>query len=651
MLVACGSDNSATTPSTEGNDAGSPTADGVDASKDGGSTYSIGGTVTALKGTGLVLQDNNGDDLAIGADGAFTFSKKLATGATYAVSIKTQPSAPSQTCTLSAASGVVQSANVTGVVVNCATNKYTVGGTVSGLAGGSVTLQNNGGADLVVNANGTFAFPTPIASGATYAVAVKTQPGTPTQTCVVTHDSGTMGTAKVTDVQVTCTTSKYKIGGTVAAGLTGSGLVLENNGGDALAVDASGPFTFATSIASGATYAVTVGTQPTNPSQTCTVMGDTGTVGAGDITSVAVNCTTNKYTIGGTVSGLLGTVVLQNKGGDDLTVNANAGTFAFSTPIASGASYAVTVKTQPGSPSQTCTLTDDTGEVAAANVTNVALTCVSNKFKVKANVTGLAGTGLYLQENDGDDLLVAADGTYEFATTVASGQPYAVTVKTQPKGPSQTCEVTNGASLMGGADVTIDVTCTTNTYTVGGSVAGLTASGLVLRDNGGDDLTVPANATSFTFATSINSGATYAVTVKTYPTDLICTVSNGSGTVGAANVTNVSVTCNSCPLNEVAFNGKCYYLDGSSGACDPGYARAPQSVLSSIADSFIGKNYKHTVSGNCCIWNADPVENWGFNGSQCNRSGPFTSAPVPGGSGCTNADNQFLSQLTLCGTP
>src|SRR5215831_20631647 len=36
--------------------------------------YTIGGTVTGLSGTGLVLQDNGGDNLAVSASGPFTFA-------------------------------------------------------------------------------------------------------------------------------------------------------------------------------------------------------------------------------------------------------------------------------------------------------------------------------------------------------------------------------------------------------------------------------------------------------------------------------------------------------------------------------------------------------------------------------------------------
>ncbi len=82
----------------------------------------------------------------------------------------------------------------------------------------------------------------------------------------------------------------YTIGGTVT-GLSGSGLVLQNNGGSSLAVSSSGAFTFAGRLGSGAAYAVTVATQPSFPTQTCVVTGGSGTVGSADITNVAVQCT------------------------------------------------------------------------------------------------------------------------------------------------------------------------------------------------------------------------------------------------------------------------------------------------------------------------------------------------------------------------
>lgn len=82
----------------------------------------------------------------------------------------------------------------------------------------------------------------------------------------------------------------------------------------------------------------------------------------------------------------------------------------------------------------------------------------------------------------------------------------------------------------------------TVTYAIGGSVSGLVSAGLVLQNNGGDNLAVLANATAFSFASAIAAGAPYAVTVQNQPTGQTCTVQNGSGTANAG-VSNVAVNC------------------------------------------------------------------------------------------------------------
>ena len=74
----------------------------------------------------------------------------------------------------------------------------------------------------------------------------------------------------------------------------------------------------------------------------------------------------------------------------------------------------------------------------------------------------------------------------------------------------------------------------TPSYAVSGSVSGLSGT-VVLQDNGGDDLTVSANG-AFAFATKLASGAAYNVTVKTNPSGQTCSVANGSGTIGSADV-------------------------------------------------------------------------------------------------------------------
>src|SRR5579859_6529889 len=98
-------------------------------------TYSVGGTVSGLSGSGLVLENNGADNLVIHADGSFTFPSTLITGNKYSVSVWSQPTAPNQTCTVSQGSGTVAGAEVNNVAVDC-TNKTTATDTIGGVATG-----------------------------------------------------------------------------------------------------------------------------------------------------------------------------------------------------------------------------------------------------------------------------------------------------------------------------------------------------------------------------------------------------------------------------------------------------------------------------------------------------------------------------------
>ena len=178
----------------------------------------------------------------------------------------------------------------------------------------------------------------------------------------------------------------YTVGGTVA-GLNGS-TTLANNGGDARSLTAAGAFTFATSLATGSAYSVTVTSQPAN--QTCTVANGSGTVASANVADVSVTCVTNTFTVGGTVAGLAGVgLALQNNGGDNLARTAD-GAFTFATRVTGGGAYSVTVATQPTTPAQTCTATNNTGTVSA-NVTNVTVTCVTNPPLAGSAEIGPAG--------------------------------------------------------------------------------------------------------------------------------------------------------------------------------------------------------------------------------------------------------------------
>jgi beta-lactam-binding protein with PASTA domain/N-acetylneuraminic acid mutarotase len=131
----------------------------------------------------------------------------------------------------------------------------------------------------------------------------------------------------------------------------------------------------------------------------------------------------------------------------------------------------------------------------------------------------------------------------------APGTP--ITVDTETGSPNGSLDVVNGPATLPTANVTV---------TIGGTVTGLSDSGLQLQDNGADTISVAANATAFTFATALASGAPYAVSVKTQPSGQSCVASNASGTTATANVTNVTVACTS-----ITTPASIYTLGGSVG--------------------------------------------------------------------------------------
>jgi predicted GH43/DUF377 family glycosyl hydrolase len=165
-------------------------------------------------------------------------------------------------------------------------------------------------------------------------------------------------------------------------------------------------------------------------------------------------------------------------------------------------------------------------------------------FTIGGTISGLSASGLVLA-NSSDTVSPAANAaSFVFPTAVSSGASYSVTVKTQPNG--LTCSVTNGSGTVGSSNITsVQVACkasTPSTYTIGGTISGLAASGLVLV-NGSDTVSPAANATSFVFPTAVASGTSYSVSVSTQPSGETCSVTNGSGTVGSSNITNVQVAC------------------------------------------------------------------------------------------------------------
>jgi hypothetical protein len=277
------------------------------------------------------------------------------------------------------------------------------------------------------------------------------------------------------------------------------------------------------------------------------------------------------FTIGGSIAGFTGSgLVLQNNGGNNLAVNASATSFTFAAPVATGGVYSVTVLTQPAGAN--CTVTNGDGQ-ATADVTNVSVSC-SALYTIGGTIKGLTGPGLVLQDNGGDNLAVNANATtFTFPTPLSKGSAYSIAVLTQPAG--ENCVVTNGSGTANAGVTNATVVCT-QLYAIGGTINGLRGTGLVLQDNGGDNLTLAADSSSFTFPTPLAGGSAYSVTILTQPANENCSVSQASGIVGS-DVLNAQVVC----VGEWAWMGgntSVGFNDGQAGVYGTLGASSPTNI-------------------------------------------------------------------------
>jgi len=188
---------------------------------------------------------------------------------------------------------------------------------------------------------------------------------------------GTNNSKAINTVGIYTPYTDYSLSGNLF-GLMGTEVVLQNNAGDDLILNANGPFTFNGTINGGSSYNVTVLTQPTNPSQTCTITNASGTNVSSNITDVTVTCVDDTFLIGGMVTGLLpgnpNTLILQNNNSDDLLIHQD-GAFVFATPLLDLQAYSISILSQPNSPAQMCSIVAGSGNVAGDDVDTIEIIC------------------------------------------------------------------------------------------------------------------------------------------------------------------------------------------------------------------------------------------------------------------------------------
>lgn len=162
-----------------------------------------------------------------------------------------------------------------------------------------------------------------------------------------------------------------------AIGVTKPGLVLTNNGGDDLAVDASGRFVFSKLVETDAGYNVQVKSVPPNveKKEDCIVYGGSGKA-VFSVESIKVICTIRSHALGGTIIGLAGAPNLVLVNGSDRKDITPAGTatqtFAM-TPVSEDTPYGISILRQPDG--RTCTVEKPSGTMLAADINDIVVRC------------------------------------------------------------------------------------------------------------------------------------------------------------------------------------------------------------------------------------------------------------------------------------
>lgn len=251
------------------------------------------------------------------------------------------------------------------------------------------------------------------------------------------------------------------------------------------------------------------------------------------------------YKIQGSATGLSGDVTL-SLNEEQITVSSNE-LFSFLTGLPEGTVFNVTIIDSGAE--QQCEIINGSGTIGQADV-NVVLQCspiAALTFFLGGEVSNLTGE-LRLSSGTGETLSVTNNGAFSFTAAIATGTDFNVSVETQPL--DQTCTLEGNSGVIANADYSdVSITCENNqlpTYAVGGTISNLNGS-LELKINDGTPQTFTGE--NFNFSDVGISGAEFSVTVVSTPASQDCDVTNGTGTLGNENVSNVAISCSLKKLN------------------------------------------------------------------------------------------------------
>ncbi|MDH3326856.1 MAG: hypothetical protein OEM38_09095, partial [Gammaproteobacteria bacterium] len=186
-----------------------------------------------------------------------------------------------------------------------------------------------------------------------------------------------------------------------------------------------------------------------------------------------ISATEELFYISGSISGLQGSIELSNYGIDFITVS-EGDRFVFPLSVVNGTPYNISIKNHPVG--QSCKLINNSGEVSGVDITSIAVICDVDRTLITGNVMGLNGS--LIIKADSQTILISDNGVF---TTGLSKIPDLVEIQQNPE--NQTCI----ANILNNS---IDIECTGDIFSLGGTVTGLTGELTLLDSISGQSIAV-----------------------------------------------------------------------------------------------------------------------------------------------------------------
>ena len=410
----------------------------------GGARFTVGGTLTGLTGSGLVLQLNGGADLPFNSNGGFFFGTRLDSGAAYSVTVRTQPANPSQNCMVRNGSGTIGKASITNVIVSCTqAGRFAYvadvqSNTISGFAiepngalvplnGSPFAANGTGPAGLAVDPDGQFLFVANNASNSVsvYSIDATTGALTPTGFPIAAGAGPVAVTVDPTDhfVYVANLTSNnisaYAINGSTLTPVVDAPFNA-GAGPAALAVDPNGNFLYVTNF-SGNTVSVFLIDQANG--MLSGVSGSPFAAGAGPV-SIAIDPTDAFAFVSNNSAGTIGEYALNAITGALTPISGSpiaAGTNPLALAIDPSGLYLFGANAEAANQVVTFAITPATGALTVSSATAAAILPI-------AVAIDPSGQFLYAANSNSNDVsayTVSAGG----ALVPVPGSPFAVGVQ------------------------------------------------------------------------------------------------------------------------------------------------------------------------------------------------------------------------------